>query len=603
MFIKVCYFRITPVSPIRRILSKSKAIISRKPEGFGYIAFGISLILFSTKIVSLVKLQLLTTVYGIRSKDLDIFNAANTIPEFIFTIVVIGGINASLIPVLTQTSLKEDDQELKRVFSSIVNIFFLTLFFLCIFVFIFAPQIVEPIIKMKIAGTEAPLSQADIQEFIRLLRILIFSPIILCISSIFSSILQIKKRFFISALSTLFYNIGIIIATLVASLLDRDIEILAFGVILGSILHFVVQLPAIIKSKILYSPWVLVYNDLYVIKAVKQTIPRIIGLTSDYIGNIFQTILALGLATGSLTSFRLAISIREIPTTMFGIAISTSVFPKLSELASQKKLHEFQKLFSQALRSILFWTLPITALLLVLRTPVVRLLFGLFNDSVDFSETRLVSWSLLFLSLGIVFYSVLNLVNRAYYSLDDSKTPTIVSIIVIFFELLLTYALVNLFSHFDDSLTVNPFTIIPNISNYFTKGDSQAAIGGIGLASSISIFVNLWLLTWFLKRKNINLFHEPSFIFKKLISAVVMFCVGLISFKIFEVFFATTKVIGLVFFTFNVTVIMCGSYYFMEKWLKDDDITILDDPIKKFKIGLRKFKKLMKTQEVTNVGA
>jgi hypothetical protein len=174
---------------------------------------------------------------------------------------------------------------------------------------------------------------------------------------------------------------------------------------------------------------------------------------------------------------------------------------------------------------------------------------------------------------------------------------------VIFFELALTYGLVNLFSHFPEDLSVNPFTVIQNVDYFFSKGTSEAAIGGIGLASSISIVVNLWFLGIFLKRKGVHLFHESSFIYKKIFSSFVMLVVGLVSFKVFEFFFITNKVIGLIFFTINVTLIMGATYYFMEKLLQDEDINILDDPIRKFKKAFAAFKQIIKTDKVTNVGA
>lgn len=589
---------------LKKIIEGSKSLVNKSQYSYGYAAFGIALLLLFTKITGIFKLQLLTSIYGISSKELDIFQGANTIPEFIFTIVAIGGINAALIPVLTQTSVNENESRLKEVFSSLVNIFFLALVVLCFIVFIFAPQIIHSAISLKIANTTSPLTPEDIDKFVVVLRILIFSPIILTISSIFSSILQIKRRFWITALSPLFYNLGLIFtAAFILPFFHKDVVVLAVGVILGSLLHFLIQLPAILQSEIHYSPFIILPKDLYVIKAIKQTLPRIIGLTSDYIGNIFQTILALSLVEGSLNTFRLAISLREIPISLFGMAISVSVFPSLSELAERKKFDELQILFSKALRSILFWTLPVTVLFLVLRTPIVRFTFGIFNKNVTLAETSLLSYTVLFLSLGIVFYSVLQLVGRTFYSLNDVKTPTIVSMIAILVELALTYSLANLFSHFN-SLSLNPLNFIKNVNDYFTIGSNPegAAVGGIALASSASIFVNLALLTIFLKRKGISVWYEPQYIFKKIISSGAMFVVGLGSFKYLDTFFNDDRILGVFLLTANVTFLMGLTYYLSERVLKDDDIENLNDPIKKIKRGLEKVKQLIKLNKLKGIG-
>jgi len=590
------------VNRVSKILSHSKGAFSQAGKSFGFIAFGMGVLIFLTKITALVKLQILTVIFGIRSSELDLFNAANAIPEFIFTIVVIGGINAALIPVFNQTSLNESEDRLKKVFSTIVNIFILVLFTICILVFIFAPQIISLTDRIRLANIENDLSLSDFQLFVDLLRILIFSPIILCVSSIFSSILQVKRSFWITALAPLFYNLGIIGASVLLTYYDNNIIILAYGVLFASLLHFAIQLPAILKTKVQYTLFAFNAGDAYVKRAITNTLPRIIGLTSDNIANIFQTFIALALVQGSLNSFRLATSLRDLPSSIFGLAVAQSVFPQMSELAEKKEFIEFQKLFSLAIRTILFWTIPVTAIFIVLRTPIVQLLFGLFNKEITFSDTSLVSYSLLFLSLGIIFYSILAVVNRAFYSLNDSTTPTTVSIFVIFVELALTYTLVNLFSHFDESLSLNPIFVLSNIDNYFQNGNSQAAIGGIALAGTIAVFFNLSILIWALKRKGTDFFYESQFIFNKFLSGFVTILIGFLGFKYLNDFFDTTRVIGVFLSTLNISLIMCLTYYLSEKYLRDEDVKMFDNFLKKIGNFLRKVKEAFSKNEVIGVG-
>jgi putative peptidoglycan lipid II flippase len=564
------------MSRARRILDDSKKAFGRASNSIGFIALGMGFLIFLTKITSLFKLQLITSIYGIKSVPLDLFNAANIIPEFIFTIVVIGGINAALIPVFNQTKLNESEKTQKEVFSSIVNLFFIVLTIICTIVFIFAPQIVHLVSQFQLGNIENNLTAEDFSLFSEMLRILIISPIILCVSSIFSSILQVKKSFWITTLAPLFYNLGIIGSVIILTQFNNDIRILAYGVVFASLLHFIIQIPAIIRAKIQYNLLSLNTKDPYVQKAVRNTLPRIIGLASDYIGNIFQALVALSLQTGTLNSFRLATSLRDLPSSIFGLAIAQSAFPQMSEYGAKGDIESLQKLFSKLIRQILFWTIPITAVFIVLRTPIIQLVFGVFNKNIKFEDTNMVSYSLLFLSLGIIFYSILAVVNRAFYSLNDSKTPTIVSIGVIFIEISITYALANVFSHFDESLSVNPLFIFSNIDNYFINGKSPAAIGGLALASSIAIFLNLTILIFALRGKGINFFYEKSLIFKKLVSGAFSMVIGFLSFNFFLTVFETEKVVGVFFFTVTVTVVMSLSYYLAEKYLKDEDVASFD---------------------------
>lgn len=594
-------YKLLGVIRIKRFIRKSTEVIFKPQDSFSYVAIGMAVLLLITKLSGLLKLQILAGIYGI-SSELDLFTAANRIPEFIYTVVAIGGINAALIPVLQQASLKEDQEKIKVVFSSIVNTFFIILLVISALVFIFAPQVVN--FSLSLNPHESPtrsLSAEQVDIFVKMLRILIFSPIILCLSSIFSSILQVRKRFLITQLAPLFYNFGLIfVAIAVIPFFNNSILVLSTGVILGSLLHFLIQVPSIMSAKVEYSIKSFNFKDKYVIQALKQAAPRTIGLTSDYIGNIFQTIIAIGLPAGSLAAFAFATSIRDIPISMFGISTSQALFPTMSELAEKKDMEGLQKIFSKGVRAILFWTLPASVLLIVLRTPYVRILFSLFTDAVTFAGIRILSFALLFLCFGIVFYSLLNLVNRAFYSLNDSKTPTYVSMFVIGIEIVLTYLFVNLLSHFN-SLSVNPFQIVQNFENYFTNGGSVAAVGGLGLASSTAIFINLAILIYFLKKKGVNFFYESEYILSKVASALTMFVIGISSFKLMDIFFDLERTGGLLIFTANVTILMLLAYYYCEKFLNDDDVKMLDHPIQKIKISFSKIGKLIKSKRLTGV--
>jgi putative peptidoglycan lipid II flippase len=312
-------------------------------------------------------------------------------------------------------------------------------------------------------------------------------------------------------------------------------------------------------------------------------------------------VLALRLPPGAVQAFRYALSIRDIPVSMFGIATSQAIFPSLSEKARKKDgLESFQILFSQGLRTILFWTLPITSLLLVLRTPYTRILFSLFTDKVTLRDASVISYALLFLSISIVFYSILNLVNRAFYSLDDSKTPTYVSVFTIFIEIALTYALVNLFSNISN-VSLNPLIIFRNYNYYFINGGSINAVGGLALASTIAIFINLSILIFFLGKKKVKFFFQPEYILSKFASAFTMFVAGILSFKLFDRFFDLERTGGLLIFTANVTILMLFTYYICEKFVKDDDISFVDHPISRIKAVTKKILDLIRRRKLTGI--
>lgn len=603
---------------MRRKITKGIKKIKRRELSLGYTAFAIGIIFFITKVSGIFKLQVITSIYTIDSLELDLFNAANVIPEFIFLIIAVGSFNAAIIPILTQVNVKEKNEKFNIIFSKIVQLFFIVITVICVFIFIVAPYIINFVSGIEIADRESELTQEDINLFTNLLRILILSPIILCISTVISCSLQVKKKIIITQLAPLFYNFGIIfIAVTVLPLFDYNILVLAFGVLLGSVLHLLIQLPSLLKSRIFFKftdlgitinfkpksifPIALSIKDQYIKKVITHTLPRTVGLTSDYIGNIFQTILSLGLQNGSLTAFRLGLSVREIPNMIIGNSVAQAYFPTMSSYAQEGKLEELQEVFSKGVRSILFFVLPATSLLIVLRTPIVRFLFGTFNSSITFEELSLVSYIIFFLSFGVIFYSLIGIVNRVFFCLEDSKTPTYISIGVIIFELILTFALVNLFSHFN-SLSVNPKLFIANIEDYFTDGGSRAAIGGIALASSISAGINLLLLVWFLDKKKMYFFYSPKLILIKFLGFIVMTSVGLMSLKFLDQFYNQERLFGVLLLTTNVSILMAISYYLTQKLMKDPDLDVLDKPTRRLKNTIKKVIRLIRTSKVASVG-
>lgn len=560
-----------------------------------------ALIILMTKIGGVIRFQVLAHQYGILSRDMDIFNAANTIPELIFLIIAVGGINAALIPILTKAAAKESAQKLEAILSTLVNLFFIIMLGVALIMFFFAPFLIDLVLKISFEKGAADFSPENRELFVTLTRILLLSPIILCVSSVFSSILQIKKRFFITQLAPFFYNLGIIlVAVIVLPRVNYNIIYLAWGVVFGSLLYFLCQLPSIFKAGVSYKIHYFSLKDKYVISALKLAAPRTIGLTSDYIGNIFQTFIAFRLVDGSLNSFRYALALREIATAMFGIAIAQILFPQLSQLVNDGNKKEFQKLFSKGVRIILFWTLPVTMIFIVLRTPLVRLAYGTFTG-IEWTETSLVAYSLFFTSIGIIFYSLLNLINRAFFALGDSKTPTYTSMFVIFIEIILTYGFANLFSHFNN-FSLNPVLLFTDFENYFTQGTGQAAIGGVAFAATITIIINIVILVRRLKKHGVNFFFESRKIYTKVIASFASLIVGIIIFKLVGRFFDDNYVVGVFLITVNVSIFMILTYYSSLKLLKDADVAILDDPVKKVRLAFIKFLQLVRLNKVFGIG-
>jgi putative peptidoglycan lipid II flippase len=190
--------------------------------------------------------------------------------------------------------------------------------------------------------------------------------------------------------------------------------------------------------------------------------------------NILVDTIIASFFVGGITVLTFANNIQTVPTVIFGIAIATAVFPLLAEQKSHGLGEDFKKTFSEATRKILYFTIPSSVGLLVLRAQVVRLLYGVGHFS--WESTYWTTKALGFFAIGIVAQALIPLLLRSFYALKDTKTPFLVSIITMIINAVLAVVL--------------PFI-----------GILKLEIAGIALAFSIAGFVNMGLLFYLLESK------------------------------------------------------------------------------------------------------
>jgi len=399
---------------------------------------------------------------------LDSYYAAFRIPDLIFNLLVLGALSAGLIPVFTYL-LKDfrgtvlnlfglENSEAWRLINNILNLMLISLVFLSLLGIIFA----EPLIKTFIA----PGFSVGLQDkTVVLSRIMFLSPILLAVSSIFSGVLQSFKRFFIYSLAPIMYNIGIIIGALFFVPVF-GIYGLAWGVVLGAFLHMIIQMPTVFSLGYKYVP-ILDLADENLRKILKMMVPRTLTLAVSQLNLVVITAIASGLSIGSLTIFNLANNLQYFPIGIFGISFAIAVFPALSVTAfDNKKLVDN---FSSAIRQILFFIVPSTVLLLVLRAQIVRVILGSGNFS--WENTVLTFNTLGFFSISLFAQATIPLLIRVFYARSDSRTPFVIGLISVAANLFLAF--------------------------YFS---AQLGVGGLALAFSIASifnFVILWLMLHF----------------------------------------------------------------------------------------------------------
>jgi putative peptidoglycan lipid II flippase len=254
----------------------------------------------------------------------------------------------------------------------------------------------------------------------------LLSPIFLGFSNFFASITQIYKRYFIYAISPLVYNFGIILGIMVFyKIPGLGLQGLAWGVALGSFLHFFIQVP-FVWHKSLFPRLHFPVNFEPVKKVVLVSFPRTITISSNEIAKFFLIAMAATLATGAISIFHFAWNLQSVPLSVIGVSYSLAAFPVLTRLFNAGDNKKFVEQMIVSTKHIVFWSVPIMMLFIVLRAQIVRVILG--SGQFDWSDTRLTAAALAVFTISLIPQSLTSLFVRAYYSRGDTKRPLLMNV-------------------------------------------------------------------------------------------------------------------------------------------------------------------------------
>lgn len=364
---------------------------------------------FFSQILGLVRDRLLTSTVG-AGRELDIYYAAFPVPDFLFIAVSSLASATVLLPLLIEQDAKKDTQAMGRFLGQVTFGFGGLLVVVCLCVFFLAPYI---------APLVAPgFDTLAHKELVPVMRVLLLSPLFLGISNIFASMTQLHKRFYLSAIAPLFYNIGIIIG-IVALYPHFGIQGIAIGVALGALLHMLVQSVSLLGSSV---PLTWSLPSRAVLRSIiVLSFPRTLGLALQSCTFFVLIAIASFLSDGSLSIFRLAYNLQNVPLGIIGMSFSVAAFPMLATLYSEKNMDAFVRQVTDAAKQIIFWALPVTVLFVVLRAHIVRVILG--SQAFDWDATRLTAAVLALFVVSITAQSLSQLFARGFYATGDTKTP------------------------------------------------------------------------------------------------------------------------------------------------------------------------------------
>jgi len=364
------------------------------------------------------------------SADYDAYVAAFRIPDLLFLIVMSGAFGSAFIPVFAGFFARRDEEGAWRLASAVLSYTLVALAIASALVLVLA----EPLVSWLIApGLDAERTELATN----LTRLLLLSPLLLGLGIAFKGMLEAQERFALAALAPILYNAGIIFGALF--LTGRfGIYGLAIGVILGALGHAGIQFAGLLRTRMRLT-WLL-NRDVPGLRQVGRLMaPRVVGQAAFQINFIVMTNFASRLSTSSVGALNYAFQVFMLPYGVIALSLSTVIFPRLARQFETGRLGEMKETLARALGPLIFLSIPAAIGLVTYRQSIIQVLFQI--GSFDAQSTSLVTGALAYFALGLLGWAVIEALTRAYYAMQDTQTPVIISVSAVVLNIILSWVL------------------------------------------------------------------------------------------------------------------------------------------------------------------
>ena len=410
------------VNRLKKIFGSNSRWLEKKQTSLLSAAFVIVVANMGSSLFGLIRQRfLLSTFFGDRVSQLALesLKVAFQIPDTLYLLIVMGTVSSAFIPMFTAIRAKSE-KEAFEITSSFMNLILLFFAFVAIIVFIFT----KPLILML---TGHMFTSAQVQMAINLTRLMLLAQVFFTISNFLTGILQSYQHFIISSLSPILYNIGIILGVIFFHE-NLGIYSAGLGAIIGAFFHMAVQLPLAWKLGFKFSLKINIRHP-ELKKFFTMIPPKVLTLGVNSLYQKFGLVFfATSIGNLSLVMIDLALKLITIPIRLSGVPIAQASLPFLSEKVGN--IDKFRQLVIQSLNQISFLALPTSILVLILRLPFVRLVFGTRNF--PWESTVMTGKLVAIIAISIVAQAMTHLLTRAFYALKDTKTPFFITLVTVF---------------------------------------------------------------------------------------------------------------------------------------------------------------------------
>lgn len=379
-----------------------------------------------SRVMGLVREGVIAANFG-AGAELDAYLAAFRVPDLLFQLVAGGALGSAFIPTFAGYWTQGNREGAWLLFSRVLTLITLILVMIAGGAAFFAPWLVSTLIAPGFSPAQQLLTAS-------LMRWMLVSTVIFGASGLVMGALNAVQHFLFPAAAPVLYNLAIILA---AWWLAPTLGVygLAIGVVGGALAHLLVQLPALWRTGVQFTP-ALQWQDPGVREVARLMGPRMVGLFFVQMHFLVNTILASGLQDGSLSALNYAWLLMLLPQGIFAQSLATAVFPTLAAQHAQGNLPALRHTFSRTLRLTLFLTVPAAVGISVLSVPIVSALFE--RRAFDHNSTLRVAHALQLYAVGLTAHAALEITVRAFYAVHNTLTPVVIGVAAMMLNILLS---------------------------------------------------------------------------------------------------------------------------------------------------------------------
>ncbi len=487
-------------------------------------AFIIMFITILSKIFGFGREVSLTYYYGASSIS-DAYLISMTIPSVIFGFITYG-LGAGYIPIYSEVLQKKGNQEADKFTSSVANILFVFCTVVIIFVFFYANQIV----KVFASGFEGDTLDLTIKfSKINLMAIYFAGAF-----AVFSGYLQVKGNYIVPALVGIPLNFFLIVSIILSQQIDN--VVLSIGYVIAIASQFIFMIPFLKKEKFKYD-LVFKFKDKHIKNLIHIIAPLTLGVSVNHINTLVDRTLASKIAIGGISSLNYASRLNEFIQGIFVLSIITVLYPTLSKMAAERNMDGFQKSLIESLTGISLFIIPATIGTMLFSSPIVSLLFG--RGAFDFQALNMTSDALFFYSLGMIGVGFREVLARAFYSLQDAKTPMINASAGMFLNIVLNIVLSKYLGIGGLALATS---IAATVTTIFLFISLRKKIGPFGMKTISVSFIKILFASLIMGGLSKFSFNYLTTYFSQNFSLLLAICIGAVVYFIIIYFMKINEV-------------------------------------------------------------